>query len=443
MRLRSGKRSEPTHKHESPAKRRKLSSSESTDSQESEKTEKLHNEPSPPSKGNTIPAQEKSPPSPSRYVQRKTVGDVHGNTKKLLQILAKFRIIQDHQLLNDLVKTYDNIATMLNKDTKYDSRDTALFKELISIFQTLLEKSITPSKTEIRFLGDVLADRGALDLLTLLTLTALKRRKCAYKVLFSNHDIEFILNMEERKSFVTTNILDKMFARSMTNMQKLIDNRVVERIYIEELYALAYKSKQVLFDCSIHIDKKTKTEMVHFFSHAPVGLRVIYSFSQLFSIPFKNDSPENLKSTINRINAHYLENYVKKNRVSDLFKVNEGNRHNFRRGFTLIQNANRANTGENKIQIAEFIRQYPAYFLTWNRSLQGLSILREYKNFKLFFHFGHTKISKLPDNMFCHDDLIGKMRSHGSIKNIDDINVHSSLGESIGSLRMESQSLGY
>ncbi|MCP3942272.1 MAG: hypothetical protein GY710_12400 [Desulfobacteraceae bacterium] len=190
------------------------------------------------------------------------VGDLHGSAIKLLYFLIKYGLIRCNTM---------DYAWLMGAYTENQAKRFAM----------LLKKSIKPSSLSntplILFIGDTLADRGMNDYMTLKIYELMKNFTINFKIIFSNHDLEFVVNF--KKGLLRRNAKPKSFilgepdsmARSMMNLHRSINSgeinekevqQLVNRIYIPRLQ-LAYYHRMD------YIQYRSETLV---FTHAPVNI---------------------------------------------------------------------------------------------------------------------------------------------------------------------------
>jgi hypothetical protein len=140
-----------------------------------------------------------------------TVGDLHGNTMKLLFMLVKHGVIKE--MTDDIYELLVETYTFAHKEGLKDY--------IISWYvKALIELEYNPS-IGIRLIGDELCDRGSNDYLTLILLNQLHRNKVPVEIILSNHGIDFLEAWEKGEAYRPA-YFDENFGRSMYNLQQLI-----------------------------------------------------------------------------------------------------------------------------------------------------------------------------------------------------------------------------
>lgn len=118
-----------------------------------------------------------------------TLGDMHGNAYKLLYLLAYHGYLKfnDEDKLRKTLQTLKELYHL--EPIHYQASDYDMMQAHIHAIEFQQE-------TSLRLMGDLLADRGMNDLMTLLILKRLIECKVALEIIFSNHDAVFIQAME-------------------------------------------------------------------------------------------------------------------------------------------------------------------------------------------------------------------------------------------------------
>jgi hypothetical protein len=217
-----------------------------------------------------------------------TVGDLQGNAIKLLYILFVHGVATGlcAEEYRELVEIYS----------------AKLTKESAHRFNEILQKITIDPECSIRFIGDLLSDRGvegcgSNDYLTLLVLQIIRGR---FEVTFSNHDALFIINFEQKKRFETSG-MPEFFVRSMLNLQTSIDEGVVSRKAINTIVKETYLPALRLLSYSMNI----AGDFLNLFSHAPIDIAMIRDIALLLGVSLDETNPDMLGSSIDNINQQF------------------------------------------------------------------------------------------------------------------------------------------
>ncbi|MCP3966324.1 MAG: hypothetical protein GY750_09235 [Lentisphaerae bacterium] len=117
------------------------------------------------------------------------MGDTHSSAMKMVYLLIKYNIFSCTSY------TYFQLQ---NAYKQRDFKDYKDYKDYLSH----LKKNNTANHLLLLFLGDTLADRGESDLMVLYCYEFLSKNDIDYKIIFSNHDLEFYLNYKKSSKMV-------------------------------------------------------------------------------------------------------------------------------------------------------------------------------------------------------------------------------------------------
>lgn len=207
-----------------------------------------------------------------------TVGDIHGSVIGLISFLVDSKVINN----TSEVKEFYNIMLHINRNKLYDS----ISRDILQKVYELAKKFQIGEIKKIRFLGDVFADRGWNDLLTMVVIGALVENSLEVKFMFSNHDAELLyayyisetnkLNNSFKLSWPTVAELEhrglishRNMSLSLHNMLRsiakdeslnLIASNFLKEVFIPNLYLLDYGN----------INEKSGAKKCNIYSHAPL-----------------------------------------------------------------------------------------------------------------------------------------------------------------------------
>ena len=278
-----------------------------------------------------------------------TSGDLHANAIKLLFLLVK------HGIAKNMT---ESIYTRLVAIYKKAFDDPGLSEDDLFEFGDLLDSIEFNSEATLRLLGDILADRGGNDYLTLLVLHRLWVCGVKYEIILSNHDLEFLINYQNPDSnFSTTKILSKgPYCRSMLALGTLIEEGI-ERGVIDGMVKNAYLPALKFLSYTVN----EQNTGITLFSHAPIGLPNIRHLAWVFHVACKMDSLPDLAHTIDAINdsfATYLAG-----------------------GGEILHLVNQANYFDAKWD--------PVGHALWNRDTESLERPAKYRKYKIKYTHGH------------------------------------------------------
>lgn len=283
-----------------------------------------------------------------------TIGDLHGNAVKLLFMLVKHGIAT-----NISEKAYQRLVAI------YRTPADKLKKECLKEFASILASMEFHSKSEVRLLGDELADRGSNDYFTLKILEKLNERRVPIEIIISNHSIEFIEAYEIQNNFKPQMLFGDM-VDSMQKLQIFIDKDLVSREEILKIVNKAYRP--VLKAISYSMDNNK--EEITIYSHAGIGLNAIKSLAKKLNVEYKDLTIAELAQTIDEINIEF-QKHVESNKIHTLYT-----RENMRKGFS-----SRA--------YADLSDETPFEFIMWNRNYSSIDRPAKHASYKLCFVHGH------------------------------------------------------
>lgn len=223
-----------------------------------------------------------------------TVGDLHGNAIKFLQLLVCEGVIDiSPENYKKMVECYYNHGQKADNNFFLNQ-----FKNCLS--QIKLKK---PS-VFLRLIGDDLADRGLNDHLTLELFDCLKKLNAPFEVILSNHGFEFLKQFAKGLKSDELVLLyqggDSSFGNSYYGLRNDLEKGLVSENDINKLMFESYLPN--LKFLSYHI---TDDSNITIYSHAPIDPYKIQSLATLFDIEFRNGTVKELGETIDKINAEF------------------------------------------------------------------------------------------------------------------------------------------
>ena len=228
-----------------------------------------------------------------------TVGDLHGNAMKLMYILVC------HGITDISAEDYTELARI------YRISAEVMTQKDLARFVTILNKIDCKAQGVLRLIGYELADRGRNDYFTLKLLEKLDKSNVNVEILFSNHGFEFIDNYENNRSYYETNI--GALARSMRNMQTLLDRGLIQGTEIRTIVETTYKKslKAVSYTLNQMQDK------ILIYSHAPINLNTIEAMAKQVGVSYNGDTAIGLAQSIDLINEKF-QDYLQQDKVHEL-----------------------------------------------------------------------------------------------------------------------------
>lgn len=320
----------------------------------------------------------RSPPAirakadPKRQV---TLGDLHGNAMKLIYFLMREGALE----LSD--EAYTTLHTLYEKDV-----DEFTAADLATI-QSILAAAHWHKLGEIRLIGDVLADRGNNDAITMAVIEAMHAHGLAPTVLFSNHDAEFV------RAFLGDALINlgPGQAASLQGLNRSIQFGVIKREAVLNFWREHYAPKLKLLD--YHINRSTDPDTFSLFSHAPIGLETVVALAEKFAIPYNDTTVDQLAATIDRINECFSALIVDANAsLMDKLELN----------FEDI----------DELIGAPISTKHPILRAIWNRGEQDhhLVLPEMHQSYRLVAVHGHEGQDEIPFDAHRHnlDTVLGK-----------------------------------
>lgn len=316
------------------------------------------------------------PDSANQY----TIGDLHGNALRLLHFLVLQNIMEiSPENYAFLVKTYKkNVHELTAEDlTSFEAIITSGKFNLVGV---------------IRFIGDILADRGQNDFFTLIILKALKEKGINYEILLSNHDATFIVNYEKYRkagkaggfpSSASEMYYEADPCDSLKNLAILIDKKLVEPSVIDDIIENCYKPALKLVSYTVDPEKSKIT----LFMHAPNGFATLKNLAKVLAIPFSNRTLVSLAKSIDRLNSKFHEMCVSSDNMSPYISTNE-----------IEGEASKVDPN-----------RHPFISLIWHRNVTDIDTGEGVSDYELVFVFGHQLCAdRKAGNIFFLDNFFGR-----------------------------------
>lgn len=297
-----------------------------------------------------------------------TLGDMHGNFQKLLYASVR------HGAIDLSEQDFNKLKSLYNRKS-LSAKQVALFNKIL----TRIHVKPTCQQSLLRLIGDILADRGQNDYFTLKLLQKFKQGGLPFEIMLSNHDAEFIRIMETNSSFYETHLATGQ-GKSTNKLQVMIENGLISRQEIEELYEECYKPNLKALSYSFNETQ----DKITIYSHGLIGLNNIRYMAQAAGVPYVSDQPADIAKAIDGINAKVAE-HIKNNTYTEFSRKAEV--------------PTEAINGE--IPIDEEL--FPFVHLMWNRNPEGLI-----RPDHIMFVHGHDMNDIIKDNIVNLDNLLGK-----------------------------------
>lgn len=300
--------------------------------------------------------------TPVDEVSQITIGDLHGNALKFLFFLIKHEIVAcDEEHYISFKEIYQKEA---NKLTLED----------ITSMETICEQLIVKNKHKICLIGDELADRGENDYFMLLLFAKLGKESVSIDILLSNHGYTFIECLEKGEKFDSNYPWgNRIFARSMHQMQDLIDAKILNIEEIKDIAKTAYLPNLKLL--SYTIDSNNEITLYH---HAKIDEEVIAYLAEAMFVDFDASTVKKLSETIDSINHSFQKNWVETNSV-----------------YTLPINISSMNIDKSD----------PILFLMWNRDYDILQ--NTFLSYTVNHVHGHDSQGPITRGVYCLNNVLG------------------------------------
>lgn len=363
-----------------------------------------------------------------------TLGDMHGNTMKLLWILVREgAIIMKKEDFNDLWEIYNAILF----ETQDPNRKELIEfdKKFLKNFTEILEKTTVNSGSKIRLLGDILADRGENDYLTLKVLEKLQKGGVKPEIIFSNHDAYLLSNYKkpispsDKVPIIPTDPLEIgtqttgtewIFfnphdqQHSMVSLYAYIKLGLIQQKEVQELVETYIIPSLKLISYSLSEDSKT----IDLFMHAPNDFYAIKELAKELGViqdDYKPKSALELAETIDKINVKFQE----------VLSTEKSNEISYKNILDIVANEDIILDESTNLSILDFSEdtQNLGHLLNnfiWNRIDSGWDIdtpgnidFDSYPPFVNHIIHGHTNIHHSHNSKQIDlDNSLGKTREH-------------------------------
>ena len=262
-----------------------------------------------------------------------TMGDAHGN----VLLMIHFLIYQGVMVLSEedyrvLVRRYHELSAFFRGLKKLLSSNSTAISEIVIVnekitklmddfIKTMTTKSRFNNVGLIRWMGDIVGDRGVLDYLVLKLLEHMKNSCVPYEIILSNHDLNLItfyelclnnplaeIDMERITGKFTTTPCD-----SIENTLILVELGILDHHEICRIINYCYKPALKLLSCTIN---KSGTKG-NIFTHAPIQEDVIPAIAERLGLRIQTDNIYKFLRSIENIN-NAIQIYVEANMLMDI-----------------------------------------------------------------------------------------------------------------------------
>lgn len=301
-----------------------------------------------------------------------TVGDLHASAPKMLHFLVLYGVLEITE------KEYNELVQLYYTHDK-NNQNLSDFSRIIS------EVAVnTKHVSLIRFIGDMLADRGKNDYYILVLLQKLCEAGVAIEILLSNHDAEFIKNYQNNTlSDPETTLHPHYHAPSLYGLAESLQEGFLKSPAVRTMVEKCYCPHLRLLSYSIEHLSKSQIRF-NVFSHAVICKHTLQNLAECFSVESSIfESMEALAECIDDINAVFLEALLNKKNIADLV--------NTRYGYTSSLNSDDPD---------------PMTALIWSRNAHADCDIES--NFDIYFIHGHDPDFYQDDHQNL-DNLLGKI----------------------------------
>ena len=244
-----------------------------------------------------------------------TLGDLHANTIKLIHFLLIQNVIEISASAYDrLIQIYYKHAfdPAFPQFPRYTKAEVAEFKHILETeihLNTALDTELIKNKLPLilRFIGDMFADRGYGDLLTMFVLMRLVQLKLNFRIVLSNHDIllisAFILGQYNMVGDPPlTPEQEREFIGSYLGVLEMIIDGIITNAEFKEMIEKYFLPYLILVDYTAH---PITNKLQAVFCHGRAGLQSIHDIARVNggSIEFK--SPASIPAIIEEMNEKF------------------------------------------------------------------------------------------------------------------------------------------
>ena len=306
-------------------------------------------------------------------------GDLHANTLKMLIGL------KDEGIITNLRTHYEELKKA------YDLNNV---KDFISLINKLEFNTAVIEKRSLCYLGDILADRGQNDVMTLHLMNKMTENNVDYEIIYSNHDHYFIRNIPHMNSGHYNQIKSDLMPgqdQSLMQFKESLEKKDISTNQMKDMIN-NYLSKLKLI--SLKYDSKENNPIIA--THAPLNKMIVDNIQQ------KTQVYNTLSDKVTDINSDFNQ-----------FITQLSKKKNLEYEKVVKQVSNQRLEPD----------QHLGAQLTWNRVSGNddfLQVLNTKANSKLYHIHGHDSGGKqLYPNSFNLDNYTGKGRSLTYKTNLD------------------------
>jgi len=225
---------------------------------------------------------------------RLTLGDLHGNSLTLINILTQFGLLSfrpdDYLFVQETIQNAHSALTQFSQQAPQPGQTVSigLTEDTYTRFHAILNHSVTPNGLSLLLLGDIVGDRTSNDALMLATIGALRRNGISVSIVFSNHD-KNLIDFLQSGNFAASRIalpIDSM-TRFIEFLRLIWANMSIRQRIFDDIKE--YLRCLVLFE--YELSPSTRPDGMgrgmYFFSHAAlhpkIGLLALYECAEVHS----------------------------------------------------------------------------------------------------------------------------------------------------------------
>lgn len=239
-----------------------------------------------------------------------TLGDMHGNAiafmwKLIDQGFIEFASPEDYTKAKKLYDlnwkndSWGKYIVKLRQADEYKTIEADAAKEAMTEYKEILSH-IKPGKNKdkasLRLLGDLVADRGNNDIMTLLLLQRIKTLGVSVEITASNHDALLLANYLHNPTKWQGRV--SIYNRSFNNLVDLIEKDIVTHQEVIELIEKTYLPSFKLLSYVLEDNDQNIT----IFMHGPAVFSSIEELAIELGIEYKGGNAIELAATIKGIN---------------------------------------------------------------------------------------------------------------------------------------------
>tara|TARA_R110000868_G_scaffold116452_2_gene310056 strand:+ start:3729 stop:4958 length:1230 start_codon:yes stop_codon:yes gene_type:complete len=243
-----------------------------------------------------------------------TLGDLHGNAAKFLQLLVREGIIEISPAdYHDLVTIYEKSG----RNYQRKGQDIKRFTDILN------KATLNTHQLKLMIIGDDVTDRGKNDLHQGLIYEKLSALNLDYTIQLSNHGTEFLKQLAygiNDELIILYQDEQRPFGESLYGLRDDISHQHVTAERVNDLFENNYLSHVELLSCEVTDDSN-----ILIYSHAPITPSKIKYLAKMFHVDYADDTAEKLADTILQINLNFKPYMTDIKSLKDFFTILESN----------------------------------------------------------------------------------------------------------------------